>query len=121
MSQLSFGFNSIKDHEIFRDLAPHIVKSFWKYHTDNPHVFTLFSKYAYELKSKGRKHYGVGVITERIRWHIAVETTGDDFKINNNYRSCYARLLIIHDRSFADFFQTRRSPGTVKIQKGDAA
>lgn len=96
-------------HEKFDDIAQHIVRKFSKYHVENPRVFELFKKYSYQLKNSGVKHYGVGAIMERIRWHIAVETTGDEFKINNNYRSCYARLLITKDPWFETFFKTRRT------------
>lgn len=104
--------DQIKKKDIFADLSPHIVGSFWKYHEENPKVFKLFEQFANQLRSAGRKHYGVGSITERIRWHFAVETTGDEFKINNNYRSCYARLLILKDPTFEGFFELRRMPGS---------
>jgi hypothetical protein len=101
------------DHEIFSDVQPHIVRNFWKFHRENPHFYDLIKRFALELKRAGRAHYGMVAISERVRWHIAVENKGDDFKFNNNYRSCYARLLMLLEPEFKDFFETRRTPGTV--------
>lgn len=111
MDQLTFNFQ----HPLFGMLKPHIVKNFWQYHQNNPHVFELFLKYARQLKVAGREHYGTKAIIERVRWHLTVETVGDDFKLNNNYTSCYARLLTInYPGEFDHFFQFRISPGTIR-------
>ena len=115
MEQIPFDLETEakKVPELFSDLQPHIVEAFWQYHRENEHVYDLFCQFARDVRQAGRSNYGVGAIFERIRWHYAVETKGDEFKLNNNYRSCYARLLVLKDPSFADFFQMRRTPGTV--------
>lgn len=100
---------TVQSHSIFQDIQPHVVAKFWRYHKENPHVFELFRHYSMAVKKAGRKTYGAGAIFERIRWHLSVETSGDDFKLNNNFRSCYARLLIMEDSSFDGFFLTRTS------------
>ena len=110
--QIEFDLRPPKD--LFSDLAPHIVKAFWKYHRTNPHIFPLVKKYADQLRAAGRKNYAIVAVFERIRWHLNVETQGDDFKLNNNYRSCYARLLVHSHPEFDGFFRTRTSPGTVR-------
>lgn len=111
--QLSFLIDDL-DHPIFETVAPHIKEKFIEYHENNPHVFQLFLKYARELSKANRRHYGVVAISERIRWHLNVETTGDEFKINNNYRSCYARLLVSkYPDEFGSMFEIRRTPGTI--------
>lgn len=98
----------IKDHHLFEDIQPHIRVRFWTYHLENPHILDLFIKYARLAKQAGYKKYGVGSIQERIRWHLDVETRGDQFKINNNYRSCYGRLVsILLPDEFKDFFEFR--------------
>ena len=110
MSQLSFGWDRISEHETFRDVVPHIREAFWKFHQANPRIWELFYRFAHEAKAAGRAHYGVAAIFERIRWHLNVETTGEEFKLNNNYRSCYARMLMIHEPQLGRFFNTRRAP-----------
>jgi hypothetical protein len=88
-------------------IAPHIVASFEKFHAENPQIFDLFRAFCEDARRAGRGRYGSKAIVERIRWHVEVETRGDAFKLNNNYTSCYARLLLQEDPSFATFFQLR--------------
>jgi hypothetical protein len=92
---------------LFRDIQPHVVRTFFSFHQQNPKVYRLFSKYAYQLKRSGQTQYGAKAIMERIRWHLAVETTGEDFKLNNNFTSCYARLLMTRNQRFKSFFEVR--------------
>lgn len=110
--QLRLDVDPYIDDPIFDTVAPHIKEKFIEYHRQNPHIFDLFLKYARELVKANRKHYGVVAISERIRWHLNVETVGDEFKINNNYRSCYARLLVAkYPQEFQTMFEIRRTPG----------
>jgi len=106
-----FSLTTLFSHPLFTDLKRDIVDSFVAYHTENPHVFNVFRRFAKDLKDAGRKHYGAKAIFERVRWHFAVESKADDFKLNNNYPSCYARLLIAMDPTFSDFFETRHTRG----------
>jgi len=112
MDQLNL-FDLLRN-DLFSDIKPHIVEKFFVYHRDNPHVFDLFYKYTCQLKNTGRRHYGAQMVFERMRWHYAVETQGDEFKINNNYVSCYTRLLAQIYPEFKDFFETRCTPGTAR-------
>jgi hypothetical protein len=91
----------------FSDIQPHIVQQFWDFHKSNPKVFELFREYCHQLRAAGRNQYGAKAVMERIRWHLEVETRGDDFKINNNYSSCYARLLLTQEPAFRSFFHVR--------------
>lgn len=109
MSQLSFGFDSLKDHELFKDLKPSKVEEFFRFHSENPHVFELIEKFSSTLIDSGRARYGMRAVIERVRWHVNVETVGDEFKINNNHAAGYARLLIIKRPEFATFFSLRRA------------
>lgn len=95
------------DRVLFRDIQPHVVKSFFNFHNKNPRIYRLFNRYARDLRVAGKSQYGAKAIMERIRWHLAVETTGEDFKINNNYTSCYARLMMTKNRRFKNFFELR--------------
>jgi len=103
----NIGAAQMIEHPLFLDLRPHIVTAFWRYHQLNPHIFDLYKKFAYQLKNSGRQMYGSKSIIERIRWHVSVDTVGEEFKISNNHGSCYARLMIITDESFKIFFKMR--------------
>ena len=91
---------------MFMSVETHISDDFFSYHNSHPDIYRLFQQYAYELKMSGRKHYGSKAIMERIRWHMEIERR-EDFKINNNYASCYARLLMLQNPDFRSFFETR--------------
>lgn len=42
-----------------------------------------------------------------MRYDIAVRTLGDEFKLNNNFRSRYTRLLLRKRPEFKGFLATR--------------
>lgn len=80
---------------------------FQAYHKDNPHIFSNFERYTFELIHAGRKRIGSQMIIERMRWDSAI--AGDDgFKINNNYAAYYARLFEAKHPRFKGLF-TRRA------------
>ncbi len=84
---------------------------FEEYHRENPHVYELVRDYAYKAIKAGHSHYGIQSIFELIRWHTTVETTGDAFKINNNYGSRYARMFNDEHPQYGGFFFTRQQKG----------
>lgn len=88
-----------------------LVAAFWEYHRENPHIYRLFKRFALEAIDRGRKHLGAKMIFERIRWYTQVETTGDPFKINNNYHAYYARLFMRDHPDYDGFFRTRKAQG----------
>ena len=56
---------------------PTIRDRFIKFNRDNPHVFDLYEKFAFELINKGYKRLGSKMIIERIRWETMIKTTSD--------------------------------------------
>lgn len=85
-----------------------LQKAFEKFHAENPHVYALFRKYAIMAKQRGFEHFGAAAVFERLRWHLNFETTGEEFKLNNNYRAFYARKLMREYPEFEDFFRIRK-------------
>ncbi len=75
---------------------------------DNPEMVNLFLCYARQAKTAGLHHYGVKAIAERVRWHVEVETKGEVWKMNNNYPSRLARLLVRRDPSLDGLFEMRK-------------
>ena len=75
---------------------------------DNPHIVDCFLRFAREARDSGRRHFGIGVIAERVRWYTSVESKQDDYRINNSYRSRLARLLVERDPSLAGMFEFRK-------------
>jgi len=85
------------------------VRKFKEFHRENPHVYELLRELALDLRDRGHKHYGINSLTEVVRWHHALETTDDDFKLNNNYRPFYARILMDNEPRLAGFFRLREA------------
>lgn len=84
-----------------------IQARFEEFHRANPHVYALFVRFATEAIRSGRENYGAKAIFERVRWHVAIETQGDDFRLNNNYTSRYVRMFEREHPQHQGFFRTR--------------
>lgn len=69
---------------------------FADFHAKNPKVYTELVELAMQAHRKGRRKIGIGMLFEVLRWNRFITTTDPDFKLNNNYRSRYARM-IMHD------------------------
>lgn len=105
MTQLEF---SDRPDVIFGDLCPTVVDQFVDYHRARPEIYEQFKRFSVEIKSSGRDQFGAKAIMERIRFETALRG-GDEFKVNNSYASCYARLLAFEDSSFREFFIFRHT------------
>ena len=66
---------------------------FFRFHRTNPHVFRSSKSWRRQMKATGRKIRGRTII-EKMRWDYDIKTTGDVFKINNDFVAIYVRLLI---------------------------
>ena len=87
-----------------------IEVAFWQFHAANPHVYARLVKLARELVARGHGKIGIGMLFEVLRWHHAMTTVGDadGFKLNNNYRAMYARLIMEREADLAGSFEIRR-------------
>lgn len=91
---------------------------FKAFHAANPHVYKALVKLALDLKAKGRTLYGIGTLFEVVRWHYHMTTKDDaDFKINNNHKPYYARLIMLKESDLKDFFKIRDQWATQKAAK----
>lgn len=84
-----------------------LQQRFEAFHAANPHVFFQLRRMALDMKRRGVRQYGIGGLFEVLRWRYAVQTQGDEYKLNNNWRSRYARLLMDTTPELAGFFETR--------------
>lgn len=80
---------------------------FWAFHEQNPHVYRALVQLARQLKAAGRRRFGIGALFERLRFEAALRTWGDEFRLNNNYRSRYARLIMRQEPDLDGFFELR--------------
>jgi hypothetical protein len=84
-----------------------IEEAFWRFHRENPHVYHELVRLARAWRQRRSQKVGVGMLFEVLRWQMAMRTTGDTFKLNNNFRSYYARLIMAEERDLEGIFDTR--------------
>ena len=84
-----------------------IQARFEEFHRANPFVYDELVKLAEQYQRRGYSHIGIGHLVEIVRWQRNMATVGDDFKLNNNFRSRYVRLLIEQRPDLAPMFETR--------------
>lgn len=80
---------------------------FDKFHADNPRVFDELVKLTEQAYTKGRTKIGIGMLFEVLRWNRMIHTTDPEFKMNNNYRSRYARLIMEMHPHLDGMFEVR--------------
>ena len=86
-----------------------IEGAFWAFHRDNPHVYARLVVLARAWKERrGGAKLGMGMLFEVLRWDVAMRTTGEDFKLNNNVRSYYARLIMAREPDLDGVFEIRQ-------------
>ena len=87
-----------------------IDRQFRVFHARNPWVYTELVAMTRDLVSRGHTRVGIGMLFEVLRWQTMRATTdpASDFRLNNNYRSRYARLIMDTCPDLAGVFETRR-------------
>lgn len=86
------------------------AERFERFHEANPHVYRTLCRLARQWVNRtGRRKVGIGALFERARWEISIETNDPDFKLNNNYRAYYARLIMATEPDLGELFELRRS------------
>lgn len=87
---------------------PTIDAQFAAFHRDNPAVYATLVRLAREARVAGKSKVGIKALWERMRWDLWLATHGDDFKLNNNLTSRYARLIAAQEPDLAGMFETRK-------------
>jgi len=85
-----------------------IQQRFDQFHQDNPEVYLHLVQYAREVRARGYRKFGIGALWERLRWYTQIETTsGEPFRLSNDFRSRYARLIMQREPDLEGFFNLR--------------
>ncbi len=86
-----------------------IEQRFREFHENNPSVYTELVDMARKLHERGYTKLGIELIWSAFRWNRMMRTTADEygFKLNDHFRSRYARLIMANEPDLADFFQVR--------------
>jgi hypothetical protein len=109
-----------------RDAAK-LEAAFWTFHLANPLVYELLVKYARQW-GRTNEHGSINALFERVRWDFrtSIQPT-DKFRLNNNHRAFYARLIESQEpdirRGFFRLRQQRRQasfgPLNADLPSGD--
>ena len=84
-----------------------IESNFRLFHNHNTGIYDLIKKIAFDLKRRGFRKCSMDAIFHKIRWEYSIQTSGDKYKLNNNYASHYSRLLMSQEPELRGFFETR--------------
>lgn len=85
-----------------------IEAAFWQFHGDHPEVYVELVALCRELRQRGYERFGIATVYEVCRWRSMIHAApGESFKLNNNYRAYYARLIMETERDLAGVFNTR--------------
>lgn len=86
------------------------IREAWeRFDRENPHIYDELVALARKWTAARAGHrLGIGMLFERLRWDLAIKTTGEPLKLNNNFRALYARKIMRQEPDLADLFETRR-------------
>ena len=84
-----------------------LADAFWSYHLTNPVVYESLVRLSRQAVKAGRKKIGIGALFERLRWEFWVTSSERAPRLNNNYRSRYARLIMEREADLNGVFTTR--------------
>lgn len=91
----------------YRRNGESIQARFERFHADNPQVYAMLREYALKDVERGARTCSIDLYVNLIRWRTRMQTRGDDFKMNNSFRSRYARMLMDNEPTLRDKFEIR--------------
>lgn len=91
-----------------------IEERFELFHQQNPWVFAALESLASDWLAHGHQRVGVKALAEIVRWQYGRRTTSprhhatnSSFKLNNDFTSRYARLLLERHPEWANAIELR--------------
>lgn len=73
----------------------------------HPEVYAELRRLALEAVRRGRRRIGIAQLVEVARWNLATSAKADGYKINNDFRSRWARRLSAECPELRDVFEIR--------------
>lgn len=100
------------DHVVEAELlAPRTIEArFVAFHAEHPEVLAKLRELALGLVRRGHRHLGIGVLWETLRYQTLLGYRPDEaepYRLNDHYRSRYARLLMETTPELEGVFETR--------------
>lgn len=88
-----------------------IETRFREFHGANPSVYTTLVGLAKDLKKQGYKQGAIEMLWQVLRWQVMsakpYDPNGSEFKLNDHYRSRYARMIMENEEDLDGFFEIR--------------
>lgn len=88
-----------------------IPARFARFHSGNPQVYDSLVTLARQfcLRRPDAK-LGIAMLYEVLRWNYYMATQSEEpYKLTNDFRACYARLIMTQEEDLAGIFQTKKS------------
>jgi hypothetical protein len=85
-----------------------IQERFEVFHHEHPEVYAELVRLAREWKGRGRARLGIKMLWEVMRWNLSMaKGEQDDFKLNNNFTSRFARMIAEREPDLGGVFEFR--------------
>lgn len=83
--------------------------AFRSFHSAHPEVYDQLCKLARRLVRRGYTHLGIGMLWETMRYRTMLGAGPDEdiYRLNNNHRSRYARLIMEQEADLVGIFELR--------------
>lgn len=83
-------------------------QAFYAFHNANRWIVVELEKIAWEMIRSGHKKIGIQACIEIFRWETRRHTISNDFKMNNNFASRYARMIMDRNPHWGQVFEIRK-------------
>ena len=86
-----------------------IRAKFDAFNTKHPEVYRELVKLARQWKQAGHSKLGIAALFERLRWewHMSGVQSDDGYKLSNNFKAHYARLIMEQEPDLDGIFNIR--------------
>ncbi len=85
-----------------------IHREFNDFHAQHPEIYVQLVRLARSWKANGSQKLGIATLFEVLRWNSHMNPAKDGgYKLNNNYRALYARLIMNKEPDLAGLFELR--------------
>lgn len=93
-------------------LAPDmtIQERFERFHEKHPEVYDLLVSLARRWRQRGTDRWGIDAAFSVLRWEqriAGLPDAAEEYKLNDHYRSRYARLIMQQEADLEDVFEIR--------------
>lgn len=80
---------------------------FDNFHAKNPQVYSDLLKLTRQAVEAKRNRIGIKMLFEILRWNHLLSTTGEPYKLSNDFTAHYARMIMQNHPEFGEIFDLR--------------